>query len=83
VLWGVSTGAAAAILLLADGLSPVHQAAIIAAAPFTLVMLGLCISLFKGLAADVAAVIRPEPAPRGAEAARPSAPSPPTLAGGS
>jgi glycine betaine transporter len=83
VLWGVSTGAAAAILLLADGLSALQQAAIIAAAPFTLVMLGLCISLFKGLAADIAPVIRPEPAPRGAEAPQPSVPAPPTIAGGS
>jgi glycine betaine transporter len=68
VVWGVSTGAAAAILLLANGLSALQQAAIIAAAPFTLVMLGLCVSLFKGLAADAAPVIRPAPAPGRTEA---------------
>ena len=63
VMWGVSTGAAAAILLLANGLSALQQAAIIAAAPFTLVMIGLCISLFKGMAREAALVV-PERAPR-------------------
>jgi choline-glycine betaine transporter len=84
VVWGVATGAAAAILLLADGLSALQQAAIIAAAPFTLVMIGLCVSLFKGLAADVAPVLRPQPtdvAPT--PASRPQVPAPPTVAGGS
>jgi len=84
VVWGVSTGAAAAILLLADGLSALQQAAIIAAAPFTLVMIGLCVSLFKGLAADIAPVLRPEPtdvAPTPASHQQVSAP--PTVAGGS
>ena len=84
VLWGVSTGAAAAILLLADGLSALQQAAIIAAAPFTLVMIGLCVSLFKGLAADVVPVLRPEPAPGALEpASRQPVSAPPTVAGGS
>ena len=76
VLWGVSTGAAAAILLLANGLSALQQAAIIAAAPFTLVMIGLCISLFKGLGSDVASTIAPEPSARAApraQVARPPA----------
>jgi choline-glycine betaine transporter len=84
VVWGVSTGAAAAILLLADGLSALQQAAIIAAAPFTLVMIGLCVSLFKGLAADVAPVLRPEPVAGAPQpASRPPVPAPPTVAGGS
>jgi choline-glycine betaine transporter len=61
VLWGVSTGAAAAILLLAGGLEALQQAAIIAAAPFTLVMIGLCISLFKGLGREAVPLILPEP----------------------
>src|SRR3712207_4423442 len=38
VLWGVFTGAAAAILLVAGGLEALQQAAIIAAAPFMIVM---------------------------------------------
>ena len=84
VVWGVSTGAAAAILLLANGLSALQQAAIIAAAPFTLVMIGLCISLFKGLASEVGTAIEAEPPPGAAEPA-PAAPVsvPPTVAGGS
>jgi glycine betaine transporter len=84
VVWGVSTGAAAAILLLADGLAALQQAAIIAAAPFTVVMIGLCVSLFKGLAADIAPVLRPEPtdvAPTPASHQQVSVP--PTVAGGS
>ena len=52
ILWGVFTGAAAAILLVAGGLQALQQAAIIAAAPFTLVMIGLCVSLFKALSMD-------------------------------
>ena len=62
ILWGVSTGAAAAILLLAGGLNALQQAAIIAAAPFTVVMIGLCVSLFKGLAHEAAPLIIPESA---------------------
>ena len=34
IMWGVLTGAAAAVLLLAGGLDALQQAAIIAAAPF-------------------------------------------------
>jgi glycine betaine transporter len=49
IMWGCLTGASAAVLLLAGGLSALQQAAIIAAAPFLLVMIGLCISLYKGL----------------------------------
>jgi glycine betaine transporter len=82
VVWGVSTGAAAAILLLANGLSALQQAAIIAAAPFTLVMIGLCISLFKGLARDAVPLIRPEPAAATEASARAPVSVPPTVAGG-
>ena len=63
VLWGVATGASAAILLLAGGLSSLQQAAIIAAAPFTIVMVGLCVSVFKALAEEAAPLIIPESAP--------------------
>jgi glycine betaine transporter len=83
VVWGVATGAAAAILLLANGLSALQQAAIIAAAPFTLVMIGLCISLFKGLARDAVPLMRPEPAAETEPSARAPVSVPPTVAGGS
>jgi choline/carnitine/betaine transport len=64
ILWGIATGAAAAVLLLAGGLGSLQQAAIIAAAPFTLVMIGLCVSIVKGLGGDAAAVIAEDmPAP--------------------
>jgi choline-glycine betaine transporter len=49
VIWGTLTGAAAAILLLAGGLDGLQTAAILSAAPFVLVMIGLCWSLFKAL----------------------------------
>ena len=70
VFWGVSTGASAAVLLLAGGLSALQQAAIIAAAPFTLVMIGLCISVFKGLSQEAAPMIQPELAAPPAEPPR-------------
>ena len=40
------------ILLLAGGLEALQQASIIAAAPFMLVMIGLCFSLYKDLSRD-------------------------------
>jgi choline-glycine betaine transporter len=67
ILWGVATGASAAVLLLAGGLGSLQQAAIIAAAPFTVVMVGLCISVFKALAEEAAPLIIPEPAPEPTE----------------
>jgi glycine betaine transporter len=70
IVWGTATGAAAAILLLANGLTALQQAAIIAAAPFTLVMIGLCISLFKGMAGEAGALVAREPVPRESDLAR-------------
>jgi glycine betaine transporter len=61
ILWGIATGASAAVLLLAGGLGSLQQAAIIAAAPFTVVMVGLCVSVFKALAQEAAPLIIPEP----------------------
>jgi choline-glycine betaine transporter len=51
VVWG-SLAAAAAILLLSGGLEGLQQAAIISAAPFVLVMICMCYSLFKELRAE-------------------------------
>jgi glycine betaine transporter len=49
VLWGVLAGASASVLLVMGGLAGLQTASIIAAAPFLLVMVGLCVSLWKGL----------------------------------
>ncbi len=53
ILWGVLAGASASILLVMGGLAGLQTASIIAAAPFLLVMVGLCISLCKGLLDDI------------------------------
>src|ERR687897_269670 len=57
VLWGVFTGAAAAICLLSGAiqgsvdaaLSALQAVAIASAAPFVLILIGLCFSIFKAL----------------------------------
>lgn len=49
VLWGVLAGASASVLLVMGGLQGLQTASIIAAAPFMLVMVGLCVSLWKAL----------------------------------
>jgi glycine betaine transporter len=79
--WGVAMGAVAVVLLVAGGLETLQQAAIVAGAPFALVMIGLCVSFFKALREEEipapeprATVTIPEPA-----AARPQ----PDVAGGS
>jgi len=65
VVWGVLMGAAASVLLLAGGLEALQQAAILVAAPFLLVMIGLSVGLMKALRADSAQlVIEPQPATR-------------------
>ena len=56
IFWGVLTGASASVLLLAGGLEALQQASIIAAAPFVLVMIGLCVSLYRALKSEVVAV---------------------------
>ena len=53
MLWGVLAGASASILLVMGGLAGLQTASIIAAAPFLLVMVGLCASLWKGLLDDI------------------------------
>ncbi|MCY1539936.1 Glycine betaine transporter BetL [compost metagenome] len=51
-LWGTLTSAAASVLLIMGGLGALQTAAIIFAAPFLLVMVGLCVSLWKALRQD-------------------------------
>jgi choline/carnitine/betaine transport len=61
IIWGVLTGAAAAICLLSGGLEGLQTAAIISAAPFVLVMIGLCWSIFKELRSEALPAVAPEP----------------------
>ena len=49
VFWGVATGAIAAVLLFADGLSALQTGVIIVGFPFLIVLIGLCVSLWKSL----------------------------------
>lgn len=49
VFWGVATGAVAAVLLWAGGLSALQTLVIIVAGPFMLVLIGMCVSLMKSL----------------------------------
>ena len=55
VFWGVLTGAVAAVMLLVGGsnaLTGLQNLTIIAALPFLLIMIGLCLSLAKDLRSD-------------------------------
>jgi glycine betaine transporter len=49
VLWGALAAASASVLLVMGGLQGLQTASIIAAAPFLLVMVGLCVALWKSL----------------------------------
>jgi glycine betaine transporter len=69
IFWGTLTGAAAAVLLVAGGLTALQQAAIITAGPFTLVMIGLCWGLFRSLRTETLPGL-PERRPVGASQAR-------------
>ncbi len=55
IFWGVATGAVAAVMLLVggtDALSGLQTLTIVAALPFVLVMVALCVSLVKDLRQD-------------------------------
>jgi glycine betaine transporter len=71
ILWGTLTGASAAILLLAGGLEGLQTAAILSAAPFVLVMIGLCWSLFKALRTEQVPGVVPEAPEPGRAMSRP------------
>lgn len=49
IFWAVSEGAAAATLLVGGGLAALQTASIIAGLPFTILLLCMCVSLYKGL----------------------------------
>nr|WP_244509395.1 BCCT family transporter [Nocardioides lianchengensis] len=61
IFWGVATGAVAAVMLLAggeDALSGLQSMTIVAAVPFVLVVIGLCVSLVMDLRTDPVVVRR-------------------------
>ncbi|MFC7495646.1 MULTISPECIES: BCCT family transporter [unclassified Nocardioides] len=49
IFWGVATGAVAAVLLWANGLSALQSLCIVVAGPFMLVLIGMCASLWREL----------------------------------
>ena len=79
VIWGVLTGLAASVLLLAGGptgLEALQQASIIAAAPFLIVMIVMCYALFKELRGERVPEARPAPEPERAPSRPTGAPAP-------
>ncbi len=52
VVWGVLVSAVAVSLLIAGGLKGVQSAAIVAALPFAVVIVLLCVSLHRALARE-------------------------------
>lgn len=51
-VWGIMIASFAAVLLLAGGLTALQNVAIIAAVPFAIIMLFMCVALFKALSND-------------------------------
>ena len=64
VLWGTLTGLAAVVLLLAGGLQALQQMVIISAAPFVVIIIGLCYAFWKELRDEPVPQARQEPAPQ-------------------
>lgn len=56
ILWGTMTGAVAAVLLFIGSLGALQTLTIIAAAPFVLIMVGLCVALMMDLSKDPAII---------------------------
>jgi len=61
VFWGVTTGAVAAVLLWAGGLSALQTLVILVAGPFMLVLIGMCFSMLKALRAETFEARLPSP----------------------
>ncbi len=71
--WGVAMAAFAAVLLIAGGLDALQQASVIATAPFGIIMLFMCWSLYKSLRADAREVgLREEGEPQREPVAMPA-----------
>lgn len=54
VFWAISEGVVAAVLLVAGGLTALQTAAISSALPFALIMLVICLGLYRGLQQEMA-----------------------------
>ena len=80
VLWGVFAGASASVLLMMGGLAGLQTASIIAAAPFLLVMVGLCVALWRALLDEIEGRRAPAP-PQSSEILPPAALLTPAEAG--
>ncbi|WP_226921187.1 BCCT family transporter [Georgenia subflava] len=52
IVWAILTGAVAAVLLFVGGLGALQTFTILAATPFVLIMVGLCVSLYVDLRRD-------------------------------
>ncbi|WP_035056352.1 BCCT family transporter [Andreprevotia chitinilytica] len=52
IVWGVIVAAMAIVLLFSGGLKALQTLAIVTALPFALIMVGLCVALYKALAED-------------------------------
>ncbi|GAB3524948.1 BCCT family transporter [Arthrobacter monumenti] len=52
ILWAILTGAVAAVLLFVGGLPALQTFTILAATPFVLIMIGLCVALYMDLRRD-------------------------------
>lgn len=58
VFWGLLEGAVAVALLLAGGLSALQTVAILIALPFSIVMLGMCVAIWRDFRAERKAMLR-------------------------
>jgi choline/glycine/proline betaine transport protein len=60
VLWACLEGAIAIALLLAGGLAALQTGSILTALPISVVIIGMCVSLYKALSAEQQALVRVE-----------------------
>src|SRR5919202_6172931 len=67
VMWGTLTGLAAIVLLLAGGLTALQNAAIIAAAPFVFIIVGMVVGMLKEMRREPVQATLPARAPVGVQ----------------
>ncbi|GLY04352.1 choline transporter [Actinoplanes sp. NBRC 101535] len=78
IVWGLTIGAVAAVLLVAGGLEALQQATILVALPFVVVMLALIVALLRELSQDPGGRLEARP-PAPASAAEPAEPAEPSV----